>query len=360
MRVAIVHYWLVGMRGGEAVLETLLEMYPEADIFTHVYDQDTVSAHINSRKIVTTFINRLPFSRKYYKYYLPLMPIALEQLDLTDYDLVISCESGPSKGIITKPEALHVCYCFSPMRYIWDLTGFYQRDKNWFIKLLLMPVIHYLRIWDVSSACRPDVIVTLSNFTRQRIKKFWGRSSVVIPPPVNINIDVKVKSSDSAYYIYAGELVAYKRVDLVIEAFNDNGKELVIAGDGEEFDRLKSMAKDNVSFAGRLDNKQFFELIAGAKALVFPGVEDFGLIPVEAMCLQTPVIAFSRGGVLDSVEDGKTGLFFDEQTTESINKAVSRFENIDLKISDECSKGVHNQFSAERFKTQLKELLNSI
>jgi glycosyltransferase involved in cell wall biosynthesis len=288
------------------------------------------------------------------------MPIALEQLDLTDYDLVISCESGPSKGIITKPEALHVCYCFSPMRYIWDLTGFYQRDKNWLIKLVLMPIIHYLRIWDVSSACRPDVIVTLSNFTRQRIKKFWGRSSVVIPPPVNIDVDVNVKPLNSDYYIYAGELVAYKRVDLVIEAFNDNGKELVIAGDGEEFDRLKSMAKDNVSFAGRLDNKQFFERIAGAKALVFPGVEDFGLIPVEAMCLQTPVIAFGRGGVLDSVEDGKTGLFFAEQTAKSLNKAVSRFESLDLKISDECSKGVHNQFSAERFKTQFKELLNSI
>jgi glycosyltransferase involved in cell wall biosynthesis len=360
MRVAIVYYWLVGMRGGEAVLETLLEMYPEADIFTHVYDQNTVSTQINSRKIFTTFINRLPFSRKYYKYYLPLMPIALEQLDLTDYDLVISCESGPSKGIITKPEALHVCYCFSPMRYIWDLTGFYQQDKNWFIKLLLIPIIHYLRIWDVSSACRPDVIVTLSNFTRQRIKKFWGRSSVVIPPPVNIDVEVNVKPLDSDYYIYAGELVAYKRVDLVIEAFNDNGKELVIAGCGEELDRLKSMAKDNVSFAGRLENKQFFELIAGAKALVFPGVEDFGLIPVEAICLQTPVIAFGRGGVLDSVEDGKTGLFFSEQTIESVNKAIGRFENLDLKISDECSKDVQNQFGAERFKTQFKELLNSI
>jgi glycosyltransferase involved in cell wall biosynthesis len=344
------------MRGGEVVLEALLEMYPEADIFTHVYDQKNVSAKINSRKIVTTFINKLPWAKKFYQIYLPLMPLALEQLDLTDYDLVISAEAGPAKGIITAPEAVHICYCHSPMRYVWDLTWQYQNKTNAVVRFLLAPVLHYLRSWDQISASRPSVIVANSSFTQKRIAQYWGQESTVIHPPVSvIASDFLVTATD--YYVYAGALVNYKSAELAVAAFNANGKVLLVLGGGEERSRLEESANTNIRFLGRLADDQFSAYIAEAKALIFPGLEDFGITPVEAICLKTPVIAYGRGGVLDSVTDGITGVLFREQTVASLQQALAQFESMSLTISDEQCEAIKQQFSPARFEQQFSALL---
>jgi glycosyltransferase involved in cell wall biosynthesis len=359
MKVAIVHYWLINMRGGEAVLSSLLEIFPDADIYTHVYEPTEVTQQIRAKTVRTSFINKLPFAKKYYKYYLPLMPLALEQLDLTDYDLVISSEAGPAKGVITRPDAFHICYCHSPMRYIWDMTWQYQQNTNIVIKWLMAPVLHYLRMWDQSSASRPDVIVANSTFTQQRIRKFWGRDAMIIHPPVAV-ADTELVAPSTEYYVYAGELVGYKRGDLAVDAFNINGRPLIVLGAGEELQRLESIANSNITFIGRVDDDVFQRTLAGAKALIFPGVEDFGITPVEAISLQTPVIAFGRGGALDSIEEGKTGLFFYEQTIDAVNAAVNRFESLDLKISAEYSKEIQRQFSVDQFKMQFEKLVNSL
>ena len=334
MKVAIIHYWLVNMRGGEKVLEALCSLYPEADIYTHVVERNALGRSLRAHAIHTTFVSRLPGAVRHYQKYLPLMPLALEQLDLRDYDLVISSESGPAKGVITSPDTLHVCYCHSPMRYIWDMYPDYLAAQAGPVRLLMRPLFHYLRLWDQASADRVDHFVANSHYVARRIEKVYRRQARVIHPPVDV-AQFEVSSSSEDFYLLLGQLVNYKRADLAVEAFTRMGKPLVVIGEGEQMDALKAKAGANVCLLGR----QPFEVIKDhyrrCRALVFPGLEDFGIVPVEAMASGKPVIAYGRGGALETVVEGKTGVFFREQTVEALMEAVARFESMENAFSAE-------------------------
>lgn len=327
MRVAIVHYWLVGMRGGEKVVEALCRLYPQADIFTHVCVAEKLSPRLRAHRIRTTFIARLPFACRLYKAYLPLMPIALEQLDLSGYDLVISSESGPAKGVVVPAQTLHVCYCHSPMRYIWNLYHAYRRRAGPLTRLAMPVLAHFIRLWDVSTHSRVQHFVANSRCVAGRIKSYYGREATVIYPPVEVGDFAPVDEAELGdFFLVVGELVAYKRVDLAIEAFNRSGRALVVIGGGEELRRLRRLAKPNVRVLGARSFEDLRWHYARCRALIFPGEEDFGLVPVEAMASGRPVIAFARGGALESVADGVSGLFFREQTVDSLAEAIARFD----------------------------------
>jgi glycosyltransferase involved in cell wall biosynthesis len=348
MRVAIIHYWLLGMRGGEKVIEALCEMYPQADIFTHVYVPEMVSERIRRHRIIPTFINSLPRAASMYKTYLPLMPLALEQLDLRGYDLVISSESGPAKGIIPPPDSLHVCYCHTPMRYIWNMYHDYRNSAGRLTRLMMPPLSHYLRMWDVTSAARVDSFVANSTTVARRIQRYYGADSVVIHPPVDTAaFSVAAPSDLGNFYLMAGELVSYKRPDLAVRAFNDMKLKLVVIGGGEMLDELRRLAGPTVTVMG----PQPFEILkqhyACCRALIFPGEEDFGMVPVEAMASGRPVVAFGRGGATETVEKGVSGVFFPEQTVEAISSAVRSLDAIEIdpeKIVAHASQFGRNQF----------------
>jgi glycosyltransferase involved in cell wall biosynthesis len=328
MKVAIVHYWLVDRRGGERVVEALCELYPQADIFTNIYDPAPFAETLAGHKVRTTFVNRLPWATRMIQPYLPLMPLALEQIDLRGYDLVISNESGPAKGVIVAPDALHVCLCQSPMRYAWDMYPQYLAEAGPLKRFAMRPLMHYLRIWDQASAQRPDIILANSEHTRRRVAKYWRRKAEVLNPPVEVErfAAAGAATQPGDYYLCAGQLVGYKRADLAVAAFNELGLPLVVAGTGEELAPLRQKAKPNIKFLGWTSDEELVKVVAGCRALVFPGEEDFGIVPVEAMAAGRPVIAYRRGGALDTVVDGVTGLFFDEPTPESLATAVRRFE----------------------------------
>jgi glycosyltransferase involved in cell wall biosynthesis len=348
MKVAIIHYWLVGMRGGEKVIEALCEMYPQADIFTHVYVPAMVSDRIRQHRIIPTFINSLPRASKMYKTYLPLMPVALEQLDLRDYDLIISSESGPSKGIIPSSDALHVCYCHTPMRYIWNMYHDYRNSAGWAARLLMPPLTHYLRMWDVTTAGRVDSFVANSATVARRIHRYYGADSIVIHPPVDTHaFSIETPSEINDNYLMAGELVFYKRPDLAVHAFNEMKLKLVIIGGGEMLDEIRRLAGPTVTVLG----SQPFEILrrhyARCRALIFPGEEDFGMVPVEAMASGRPVVAFGRGGATETIANGVSGVFFAEQTVEAITSAVKRLSTIEIdpqKIAAHASQFGRDQF----------------
>lgn len=325
MKVAIVHYWLVGMRGGEKVIEALCRLYPEADIFTHVHVPEAMSDTIRRHKVQTSFINRLPKARKLYQKYLPLMPLALEQLDLRGYDLIISSESGPAKGIIPPPGSLHVCYCHSPMRYIWNMFHDY-RERSGFVTRAAMPLLaHYIRNWDAISANRVDHYIANSETVAARLHRYYRRASHVIHPPVDVEaFEVLPESEVEDYCLMVGELVGYKRPELAVEAFNRTGRRLVVIGGGEMLGELRRIARPNVTILGPQPFAALRHHYSRCRALIFPGEEDFGIVPVEAMASGRPVLAFRRGGATETVVDGVTGLFFDEQSMEAIIDAEER------------------------------------
>ena len=326
-RVAIIHYWLVGMRGGERVLERLIRLYPDADIFTHVYVPDAVSDLIRGRPVKTSFIQRLPGAARHYQKYLPLMPLALEQLDLRGYDLVISSESGPAKGVIAAPDARHICYCHSPMRYLWDHYHEYLETAG-FVSRMTMPVLFSrLRMWDVTSAARVDTIVANSSFIEKRIRRVWNREATVVHPPVSVGDFAPADASDiSDRYLWVSQLRPYKRAMLAVDAFNRLGLPLTIVGDGPQAAELHRRARPNIRFVTKLRYAELQQAYATCRALIFTPEEDFGIVPVEANASGRPVIAFGRGGVTDSIVAEQTGIFFDEQTTDALCAAVERFE----------------------------------
>jgi glycosyltransferase involved in cell wall biosynthesis len=331
MRVAIIHYWLVGMRGGEKVIEALCEMYPQADIFTHVYVPGSVSDRIRQHKVIPTFINALPRAARMYKTYLPLMPLALEQLDLRGYDLIISSESGPSKGIIPPPDALHVCYCHTPMRYIWNMYHDYRNSAGRVARLMMPPLTHYLRMWDVTSAARVDSFVANSATVARRIHRYYGAGSVVIHPPVDTDaFSIAAPSELGDYYLMAGELVSYKRPDLAVRAFNEMKLKLVVIGGGEMLDEIRRLAGPTITVLGTQPFDVLKQHYARCRALIFPGEEDFGMVPVEAMASGRPVVAFGLGGATETVANGISGVFFAEQTVEAISSAVRSLAGIEI------------------------------
>jgi glycosyltransferase involved in cell wall biosynthesis len=328
MKVAIVHYWWLSNRGGEAVVAAIAELYPEADLYVHVCDEPLVRRTLGEGfkgQVITTFIARLPGAAKHYQKYLPLMPVALEQLDLSAYDLVISSESGPAKGVITRPDALHVCYCHSPMRYVWDMYPAYLQGAGRVVRALFPWVAHWLRVWDRASADRVDHFVANSSFVASRIRKFYRRDAEVVYPPVNVTaFDHRRERGD--FYLCLGQLVPYKRADMVVEVFNRLGLPLVVIGEGELLDRLKAIAAPNVQLLGRQAFSVVKEKLETCKALVFPGLEDFGIVPVEAMASGAPVIAYGKGGALDTIVHGKTGILFDEQSNSALEAAIRACE----------------------------------
>jgi glycosyltransferase involved in cell wall biosynthesis len=313
------------MRGGEKVLEALLEMYPDADIFTHVYRPGKVSDIIRARPVTTTFIDRLPFSATLYRKYLPLMPLALEQLDLRAYDLVISSEAGPAKGVLTRPDALHICYCHTPMRYAWNMYHEYLEGTNWLIRTLMPQSMHRLRLWDFQAAARVDAFAGNSRHVARQIRKFYRRDATVIHPPVDIE-----KFAPSAeigdYYLWVGQFTRYKRPDLAIDAFNALARPLLMIGDGEELAKLRKKAGPTIRILGRQDDAVLRHHYARCRALIFTAEEDFGIVPIEAMASGRPVLAFRGGGALETVIEGVTGLFFHRQDPECLMRAVSDFE----------------------------------
>jgi len=333
MKTALIHYWLVNDRGGEKVLAKLAEQFPDADLFTHVYDPEAMPDVIRRMNIFTTFIQKLPFAKKLYKYYLPLMPWALRRLDLSGYDLIISSESGPAKGIRKPPGATHICYCHTPMRYLWDLSGEYAQNASFLQKIGMRIFLPALRKWDLWSATQVDHFIANSQFVAARIKRIYNRDADVVYPPVDVAHFSKLKRDPQDFYLFFGQLTAYKRADLAIEAFAKLGKRLVIAGSGEELEKLKTRNSElgtlNISLLGRVSDEKRDELYSQAKALIFPGVEDFGIIPVEAQAAGCPVIAFGQGGALETVIDGETGVFFAEPTADSLCAAVQKFQTLE-------------------------------
>jgi glycosyltransferase involved in cell wall biosynthesis len=359
MKVAIIHYWLVGMRGGEKVIEALCEMYPQADIFTHVYVPEMVSDRIREHRIIPTFINSLPRASKMYKTYLPLMPLALEQLDLRGYDLIISSESGPAKGIIAPSDAVHVCYCHTPMRYIWNMYHDYRNSAGRVARLMMPPLTHYLRMWDVTSAARVDSFVANSATVARRIHRYYGAPSVVIHPPVDTGaFSIAAPSELDEYYLMAGELVSYKRPDLAVRAFNEMKLKLVVIGGGEMLDEIRRLAGPTVTVLGSQPFDVLKQHYARCRALIFPGEEDFGMVPVEAMASGRPVVAFGRGGATETVATGVSGVFFAEQSVEAISSAVRSLA--DIEIDPEKIAAHAYQFGRDQFFQKMRAHIDGL
>jgi glycosyltransferase involved in cell wall biosynthesis len=361
VKVAIIHYWLVNHRGGEKLLEVFCELYPQADIFTHVYNpkvfKDSV---ISQHRIYQSFISRLPLATRWYQNYLPLMPLALEQFDLSDYELIISIESGPAKGVIPAPGKPHICYCNSPMRYVWDMYHDYCNRHGWLKRNLMIPLLHYIRRWDQVSSMSVSHFVANSYFVASRIQSFYHRHADVIHPPIDLNEFDPTGSPPQDYYLLLGQLVSYKKADLAVRAFNENGRKLKIVGEGEQIVQLRKMAKSNIEILGRRPFSEIKPLLANCKALIFPGVEDFGLVPLEAMASGRPVIAYRAGGALETVQENLSGIFFDDQTEQSLNLAMMRFEENESLFSSERIRQHAEAFSKENFKKQFSDYVNKI
>lgn len=323
MKTAIVHYWLVGMRGGEKVVEALCDLYPDADIFTLVAEPANLSEKIRRHSITTSFLQKIG-GRKHYQKMLPLMPFAIESFDLTAYDLVLSSEAGPAKAVVTRPDAVHICYCHSPMRYIWDLEPQYRASSGKLTRAVMSITGPALRQWDITTANRVDTFIANSQYVAKRIEKTYRRAATVINPPVDLSRFTPSADVDDVY-LCAGQITPYKKIEVAVEAFNTLGKRLDIIGSGAS-DKLRKMAGPTVRFLGAVDDKEIQRSFARCKALIFPGVEDFGIVPLEVMASGRPVIAFARGGATETVVDGVTGLLFHEQTPQSLAAAVQRFE----------------------------------
>jgi len=360
MKVAIVHYWLVNMRGGEKVLEALLELYPQADIYTHVYNPKAVSDLIKGKRIFTSRINRLPFAKKLYQLYMPLMPNALIDFDLQQYDLVISSESGPAKGVVANPYAYHICYCHTPMRYLWDMYHEYFRKTNPIVRFFMKRLIPHLRLWDVTSANLVDYFIANSSYVAKRIIRYYNRQPVVIYPPVNIEKYFSVERKPKDFYLFFGQVTGYKRADIAIEACIKSGRTLIVAGSGAKKKDIKKNKKNTfIQYVGRVSDEEASILFSQAKALLFPGIEDFGIIPIEVQAAGCPVIAYNQGGALDTVKDGVTGVFFDEQTPDSLIKAMEYFEANIEQFKNRYVFTEHVQkFSKDAFKERIIQVIS--
>jgi glycosyltransferase involved in cell wall biosynthesis len=367
-RIAIVQYWFVSRGGGEKVVEALAEIFPDADIFALVVNPDELPASLQSRRIRTSFLQKVPGARKFHRHFLLLHPTALEQFDLSGYDLVISSESGPAKGVITSAKTCHVCYCHSPMRYLWDLHSEYRASMNPLVSSVYSCASTWLRVWDLATAARVDAFVANSHFVASRIRKIYRRESAVIYPPVETTV-ATVQRQPGDYYLCVGRLVSYKRVDLAIQACSRMNRRLKVVGDGPELKRLHKMAGPTVEFSKFESSENLRKSFAGCRALLFPGEEDFGIVPVEAQSFGRPVIAYGSGGSLETVrgcwpdeplESRHTGLFFGEQTVDSLEKAILQFESVEARFSPDAV-GAHAQrFDSTRFKAEMQRYLTQI
>ncbi|KAA5806377.1 glycosyltransferase family 4 protein [Thermoanaerobacterium thermosaccharolyticum] len=354
MKIAIVHDWLTNMGGAERVILAFHEIFPDAPIYTTVFNPDRLPDEFKKIDVRTSFIQRLPKAKTKYNMYLPFMPTAFEQFDLSEYDIVLSSSSSCAKGVLTRPDTLHICYCHTPMRYAWDFYSEYKESAPKWQKKFIPFLMNYIRMWDRLSADRVDYFIANSNEVAKRIKKHYRRESVVINPPVNTDFYTLV-DEDEDYFLIVSRLVEYKRIDIAVEAFNELGYKLIIIGDGPEKEKLESKAKANIEFLGRLPDEEVREYYAKCKAFIFPGEEDFGITPLEAQASGRPVIAYGRGGVLDSVVDGVTGVFFDKQNKESLKEAIVKFK--DMKFDKNLIRKHAEEFDINIFKKKVYDFV---
>lgn len=362
MKVAIIHDWLVNYAGSERVLEQILLLYPDADLFSIVdFLPAGQTGFICNKPVKTSFIQGLPFAKTKYRQYLPLMPIAVEQFDLSGYDLVISSSHAIAKGVITGPDQLHISYIHSPVRYAWDLQHQYLREsgldkgiKGWLAKWIL----HRIRIWDVRTANGVDEFIANSQFIARRIEKVYRRESTIIYPPVDMQgFPLREKKED--FYLTASRMVPYKKIDLIIEAFSQMpDKKLVVIGDGPDYNKVRSKAAKNITLLGYKASGELRDYMQRAKAFVFAAGEDFGIAPVEAQACGTPVIAYGKGGVLETCIDGKTGVFFKEQTSESLKAGVKRFVEMEDTFDPKEIRRNAERFSTDRFQREFKAFVD--
>lgn len=354
-KIAIVCDWLTVYAGAERVIYEMHQLFPKAPIYTTLYNPKACKVFENA-DVRESWLRYIPFGRKFHRLLFPFMPRVFETIDLDEYDLVLSSAHSAAKGVITLPETLHVAYCHSPMRYVWDQSHSYQKGFRLFsfLNFLTRPILHRTRLWDRVAAERVDKFIANSHYISRRIKKYYGRESDVIHPPVDLS-RFSLGEGERGYYLAVGRLIPYKRFDLVVDAFNKLGKKVKIVGVGPEMAKLKRKAGENIEFVGKVSDEELRRIYQGAKALIFPQLEDFGIVPLEAMACGTPVIAYGAGGALETVSDGVSGLFFDEQTPESLVKAVKKFEKANWSAK-EVAKSVED-FGSARFKSELRHFL---
>lgn len=365
MKVAIVHDWLVTYAGAERVLEQLLNIFPEADLYSIVdFLPENNRNFIKNKKVTTSFIQKLPKAKTKYRNYLPLMPLAIEQFDLRGYDLIISSSHCVAKGVITGPDQKHICICYTPVRYAWDLQGQYLKEsgltkglKGWLAKAIL----HYIRLWDLRTVNGVDEFIAISDYIKRRIWKTYRRESIVIYPPVDVErFEFCERKED--FYLTASRMVPYKKMDLIVEAFSKmSDKKLIVIGDGPDFKKIKAQAGKNVKLLGYQPFEVLKEHMQKAQAFIFAAEEDFGITPVEAQACGTPVIAYGKGGALETIigidKENPTGVFFEEQTVESICEAVKKFEEVKNKIKPQICMVNAERFSNERFLEEIKQYM---
>ena len=367
LRVAIVHYWFVGRAGGERVVEALAEIFPQADLFSPVADRSTLAPILQNRKLQTSFLQKVPGAKTFHRHFLLLQPFALEQFDLSEYDLVISSESGPAKGVITSPKTCHICYCHSPMRYVWDMYPEYRRAMRFPVGPVFALTAHYLRLWDHASASRVDYFVANSRFIASRIRKYYGRESTVIHPPVEVSAG-GINGRQGEYYAAIGRLVEYKKFDLAVAACSNLGRPLKIVGSGPQEKVLRRMAGPTVEFLGTVSDAELRRILAGCRALLFPGEEDFGIVPVEAQSFGKPVIAYASGGGLETIRgvfpneagvNNPTGMFFRESSVSGLTEAMLEFESREQEFHPETIRDHSLQFDSAIFKRRMSEFIAS-
>ncbi|MCL5090386.1 MAG: glycosyltransferase [Patescibacteria group bacterium] len=362
MKIAFVYDRVNKWGGAERVMQSLHEIWPEAPLYTSVYCSQTAS-WAKDFKIIPSFLQKFPWAKKNHEFYAPLMPLAFEGFDFDEYDVVISVSSEAAKGIITKPKTLHLCYCLTPTRYLW--SGYEEYFGSKLVRLLLKPLTGYLRKWDLVAAKRVDRYLAISLAVQERIKRYYGKASEVLYPPVDLdkfkvqNEKFKIKVQNSNFFLVVSRLVSYKKVDLVIEVFNKLGWNLKIVGVGREMQSLRKKAKNNIEFLGLLTDKELLAYYQNCEALIFPQEEDFGLVPLEAQACGKPVIAFAGGGALETIIEGKTGIFFREQKVEDLVRALRGFEGGgEERIRPEDCRRQAEKFSQEKFIINFKKIVD--
>jgi glycosyltransferase involved in cell wall biosynthesis len=356
MKIAFVHEYLNQFGGAERMLQVLCALYPDAPIYTLLYDRNATGGVFDDKVIHTSFLQKLPLARKHHRAFPLLMPVAMEQFDFSGYDTVVSISASFAKGVLTKPGTRHICYCLTPPRFLWDDSQKFVEEFGYsrLVKKFLPPFITYLRMWDQEASKRVDDFWAISGFIRERIDKYYRRPSTLIYPPVNVD-KFHVSEDTGDYFFMAGRLVSYKRFDLAIKVFNRLGLPLKIVGIGPEMNKLKKIAGRNIEFLGLVSDERLAELYADSRALIFPQEEDFGIVPLEAMASGKPVIAYGAGGALETIAEDKTGVFFREMTEDSLIQAIKKFEEMNFDPK-ECRKQAE-KFDISVFK---KNILNNL